>query len=315
MPRREVPSVILFPARSAKAPPRTPFIRMFCGADSRHRLDAREGWLTVSNVPDELLPVDIDYFGVSHWRSGDGTEQTRPDNYSLHFVVAGAASLSVNGVRMAVREGDMYVVPPFARYRCVADGPETFSRMFLVLYPHSTGALRRFGLDRVALLRLPARDADAAKALLDRMKETVRSDRDDIKYLCSAWAYELLIIVARAARRARRRAAMPERLEAAMWRVRRAFDQPWKVADLARAAGCSVVHLNRLFRRHLGASAHHWLERARIDHAKLLLMNSTLPVNAIAARAGYVDPYYFSTAFKRVMGASPTRYRALHSRR
>ena len=47
-----------------------------------------------------------------------------------------------------------------------------------------------------------------------------------------------------------------------------------------------------------------------MERACYLLDTYDQPVAEIARGLGYEDPYYFSRLFRKVMGMSPTRYRA-----
>ena len=53
--------------------------------------------------------------------------------------------------------------------------------------------------------------------------------------------------------------------------------------------------------------------RLRIHRAALLLAETDLPVNTIAAAIGYSSRSHFSRAFRKVMGADPTRFRQDHA--
>lgn len=47
----------------------------------------------------------------------------------------------------------------------------------------------------------------------------------------------------------------------------------------------------------------------RIQRACQLLLHSSLSVSAVAVSAGFADPFYFSRAFRREVGCSPSAYR------
>ena len=52
--------------------------------------------------------------------------------------------------------------------------------------------------------------------------------------------------------------------------------------------------------------------RLRIHRAALLLVETDLPVERIAASVGYSSRSHFSRRFASVMGADPTRFRRNH---
>jgi AraC-like DNA-binding protein len=47
----------------------------------------------------------------------------------------------------------------------------------------------------------------------------------------------------------------------------------------------------------------------RMPHAAVLLASESYSVEEIAHQVGYENAFAFSTAFKRIMGASPSSYR------
>jgi AraC-like DNA-binding protein len=81
------------------------------------------------------------------------------------------------------------------------------------------------------------------------------------------------------------------------------------VEEAARYAGVSRSCLYRAFQAEFGCSPSAYLIRFRIQRACQLLRHSALPVGAVALSVGFGDPYYFSRAFRREMGVSPTEYR------
>jgi YesN/AraC family two-component response regulator len=49
----------------------------------------------------------------------------------------------------------------------------------------------------------------------------------------------------------------------------------------------------------------------RVRLACRLLDLSDKPIKVVAIETGYRDPYYFSRVFKKAMGLSPEKYRAI----
>lgn len=76
------------------------------------------------------------------------------------------------------------------------------------------------------------------------------------------------------------------------------------------------VHLNPqyfsvLFKRETGQSVVDHLTHLRLEQAKCLLKDTSLPINQVAGQVGYEDPDYFSRLFHKVNGMSPRQYRGI----
>ncbi|MFD9895796.1 GlxA family transcriptional regulator [Amycolatopsis sp. NPDC059027] len=80
--------------------------------------------------------------------------------------------------------------------------------------------------------------------------------------------------------------------------------------DVACQAGMSTRTLNRRFREQTGTTPLQWLLRARVRQAQYLLEATDHPVDRIASQVGFGSPTAFRERFKRVVGTSPTSYRA-----
>lgn len=85
---------------------------------------------------------------------------------------------------------------------------------------------------------------------------------------------------------------------------------PPRLQELAQLCRISEFHMMRKFKRSTGMTLHRCIERVRLDHAKQMLAEDYLSVKGIAHRLGFKSPAYFSTAFRRSTGMSPTEYRA-----
>ena len=89
-----------------------------------------------------------------------------------------------------------------------------------------------------------------------------------------------------------------------------AVARDWTVADYAHALGCSATHLGRLTRAHAGQSPAAFLTALRMQEARRLLAYTLMDVAEVGYRLGYEDPSYFSRAFRRETGLSPSAFRA-----
>ncbi len=82
--------------------------------------------------------------------------------------------------------------------------------------------------------------------------------------------------------------------------------------DIAVAAGLSRRGLDHAFRQHLHRSVTEEITRRRIEHAKELLLTTTLKAYEVAERSGFSGLVYFSRLFKQTVGVSPREFRRRH---
>lgn len=81
------------------------------------------------------------------------------------------------------------------------------------------------------------------------------------------------------------------------------------VASIAASLFVSPNYFSRLFKRVVGEGCNEYIVRRRIEKAKSLLETTSLKTGSIASMVGYRDTNYFSLAFKKHTGKSPTQYR------
>ena len=87
------------------------------------------------------------------------------------------------------------------------------------------------------------------------------------------------------------------------------LQQPWNLAKLAKLAGYSPAHFNRLCLQQFSTTPIKKLRLLRMQRAKTLLKNGELTISDIANAVGYKDVFNFSSAFKREVGTAPNLYR------
>lgn len=80
---------------------------------------------------------------------------------------------------------------------------------------------------------------------------------------------------------------------------------------LSDAAGMSEVHFRRLFTGVFGVTPSQYLTAVRVREAKALLSSGSCTITEIAERVGYSSVYYFSRAFRRECGVTPSDFRKM----
>ena len=82
------------------------------------------------------------------------------------------------------------------------------------------------------------------------------------------------------------------------------------LCDLANVAGCNTFQLIRICKVQWGETPFRRLTRLRMERARELLRHSDASIITISLECGYGNSSHFSTAFRRSVGMSPSRYRA-----
>ncbi|MCE9611535.1 MAG: helix-turn-helix domain-containing protein [Chthoniobacter sp.] len=108
----------------------------------------------------------------------------------------------------------------------------------------------------------------------------------------------------------RSRHAEPESMGKARQFIREHQTEQLALADVARAASMSTFYFCKTFKKATGLTFTNYLSRARIEKARELLGNPQARVSEVAYEVGFQSLTHFNRTFQRVLGESPTAYRA-----
>lgn len=86
-------------------------------------------------------------------------------------------------------------------------------------------------------------------------------------------------------------------------------EQPLDSAELASHAGITPRQLQRLFKVHTGYSPNRYYLDLRLRHARLLLLQTAMPVIDVAVAAGFVSHAHFSKCYRQLFDVTPTEER------
>jgi AraC-like DNA-binding protein len=85
--------------------------------------------------------------------------------------------------------------------------------------------------------------------------------------------------------------------------------EPLQVATLAAVVNLSRSHYTTLFRRVTGYAPLRYLNHLRMQRAVQLLNATNLSIKEISDQVGFSDQFYFSRAFSKLHGHSPSEHR------
>lgn len=109
--------------------------------------------------------------------------------------------------------------------------------------------------------------------------------------------------------RSRTRAAAIEPVLPALQLIAERFDQAIRNADLASACSLSEDYFIHKFRDATGLTPTAFLRKRRVAMGAQLLLFTSESIDAIAAKTGFTDRFYFSRVFTKETGCPPAAYR------
>jgi len=90
--------------------------------------------------------------------------------------------------------------------------------------------------------------------------------------------------------------------------------RPIRAADVFDELSVSRTWLEPRFRNVLGRTIHQEIDRVRIERAKTLLVETSLPIKQIAQQTGFGTVQYLTRAFRRLTEDTPAAFRRRHAR-
>jgi YesN/AraC family two-component response regulator len=86
-------------------------------------------------------------------------------------------------------------------------------------------------------------------------------------------------------------------------------DPNLSLQSLADSIGMSTSYVAKVFKECIGVSVNDYLLNLRIDRAKSLLLEESLPAREIASKVGLDNENYFYTVFRKKTGQTPNAFR------
>jgi AraC-like DNA-binding protein len=219
--------------------------------------------------------------------------------WCLHWNQTGTARVFLDGRSVALGPDRLLLLPPHSEVRETMREGEQHTYLNFTLGP-------RFDRVRPGALVLPA--GGEVRALCADMARRYRRDPDDAQTVFIAHA--LIALLLRRVPRDRWDTPRPSRRIAALIEyMHGSFGEPINNRDLSLRAGLATNSMLRLFTREVGQPPRHYLAGIRVEAAARLLQHTDLPIDTIARRCGFCDRNYFSSVFRRRLGAGPATYR------
>jgi len=260
-----------------------------------------------------LFPTDIGWYPKARYHYRDRINGAPEDH--LMMCLDGHGYVVVNDKKSHLRAGELLIIPRNCRHTYWAAEDDPWS----IYWMHFRGEDSSYYVDRIPHVAEPVVYDQSTR------DEAVRLFHDCLETLEDGYALPTLVYAAQSAKHILsvllfRNAALPMKQSSISHRLdcdaiieymRSRLHESVRLEEFARHAGLSVSYFSELFREQVHQSPLSYFTQLKIRAACRLLDLSGKPVKVVAMETGYSDPYYFSRVFKKVMGISPEKYRAI----
>ena len=227
---------------------------------------------------------------------------------TLELLLSGVMRYEQNGISEIVRPGEIYIIHKGSDTFFEQKPGDSLHRIRLMIRGDLVSPLTsslRLETTRIIPVRDPEAMSERFRLLIDLLNEHLPESGAEITGLTSRLLSEI-------AAEANRKKQLPGNLENILREMGRDTAHRLSIAELARRNGCGVHTLMRLFHRYLGVTPMEYRERLRHERACRLLQSPLFSIKEISDQLGYCSQLYFSAAFKKRTGLSPSAYRQAH---
>lgn len=266
-----------------------------------------------ANVPLQINSCGINTTRRSGRPTGEDGLVRRPAgrlDYQLLYMVSGHADYLLDGEWQTVGEGKIVLyrpqVPQF--YRTYSQVP------MLCRWVHFSGTeaaslLEECGMGQGNLFSPGL--CPAAEALLKSMVVEILHREPMYRIVVESQFRQAMALFGRqmAQRKGSVASSSRQRILSIVEYMNRHYFEPLQTEELSARCGLSKYHFIHLFRMCMGMTPYSYLIRIRMERAETLLQTGDMTVQEVAFVCGYNDPLYFSRAFSRHFGVSPTDYK------
>jgi AraC family transcriptional regulator len=210
--------------------------------------------------------------------------------------------------------GHLSLVPPGDETRWMFDEPGDVALVFLNgrvfrraieegadLDPRSVEITPKFVIRDLTLERI-------AHRLLKEITEPGPASHLLTEELAQELAAHLIAVHSNRPRAGRSHTMAPSRLKRAEEFMLSNLGKELSLLDIADAAGMSLFHFAKAFKRATGQAPHQYLTAQRLLRARALLHDTRLTISEIAGSIG-LSHSHFTAVFGRQMGMTPTKFR------
>lgn len=255
-------------------------------------------------IPEPTVPLPFSCRSVGHYRTFPGWHNPPKVKsfVELFWGIHGSGTLRIDGRDAVMRADEVAFLFPGDLHHIVA--LDHWEYRWLTLDGHlATDVVKSFGLDRP-----PRGVGPCPSQLFERLSHELDDISPQGQRAASATAYEILTLAC--GHMAGEDAGVAERVRQCTHLIHQRFGDPdLNINALADAVGIHRTSLSRNFHGVMGITPIAYLTSFRVAKALKLLRETTLPIEAVARKTGFVRSNYFTRVIRKHTGMVPRAIR------
>lgn len=223
---------------------------------------------------------------------------------AFNIRVSGSMDYHFNDKTLTVNAGEMIFLPRGSNYTWEVTSEEESNCVIIHLNGH-------FNIDTLTVYSIEKFIHN--DVLINSFSDLWNFGDLGEKYECYAYIYELLSFIHH-----QNSIKYPDEkkftlIEPAIQHLRQhVYDTSLKIDKLHNLCGLSHTYFRKIFIKEMGMNPKEYVVEKRLSHAKIIIENGDMDsVKQLALSVGYDDPLYFSKAFKKKFGISPSKMNLL----
>ena len=216
--------------------------------------------------------------------------------HGLIFRLEGFAEYSVNGEIFRANKGDVAFLPKGTCYDFISNNSTYTSINF------------EANIENPQIAIYSLKDYVGAYSMFQRFSETWNFGNQSDKYKCLSDFYDLLSYISRIEHFNSAERENYRILEPALKYLRsHIYDSELKIESLHHLCGISDTYFRKIFTARFAMTPQKYVTKERLARARLIIESGDYDtLRTVSESVGYVDPLYFSKAFRKQYGFSPS---------
>lgn len=252
-----------------------------------------------------LYLTDVGFFphALHHYRE----RKEGADACILIYCTQGEGYIHVGGKVYTIHRQEAFCIPIHERHRYYASQTDPWS----ILWVHFKGEnVRYFPLDQPKVVKVASQAADnRIMTLFQILFRVLRRNYTQGNFIYISQVLSLILSEIYFREQGDGTGKQNRHITDMVHYMYRHLDRPLDLTTLEKEFHLSRSYINTVFKKYAGRSPIDFFLNIKMQEACKLLRSTKRTVQEIGAELGYEDPFYFSRAFRKVMGVSPRKYR------